>query len=453
MSVRHAFRATLLLSICSAPARAGLEEYVNRPEPAFAWTLQEKKATEQGTIYDFYLVSQVWQNIKWEHQLQVYQPKEAAPNATMLLWNTGGRANPSNIALGMELARKTKTPCAFLYGVPNQPLLGDKKEDGLIALTFVLYLHTKDENWPLLFPMVKSVVKAMDALQAFSKEEWKSPIERFIIAGGSKRGWTTWLTAAADDRVKAIAPCVIDTLNMPAQMPHQLKSFGRYSVMIHDYTSTGLVPMPTTSEAKRLWTMVDPYFYRDKLTMPKLIVNGNNDPYWSTDALNLYWDDLKGDKWVVYVPNAGHNLEQRLKGGAKDRSRAVNAIAAFVRHQVSDKPMPRMEWKHTTDGKQLRLAIETSSKPLSARLWAADADTYDFRTARWQEKPAAVVGETRTVTADGKPMLVKQNLVLGTAEAPTEGCMAFFGEVEFEIDGIRYFLSTQLRVCGKPKSE
>jgi len=253
---RYAFACMpLLLLAATAPSvRAGLEEYVGRPEPAFAWKLREKQESDQGTIYDLHLVSQTWQNIKWEHQLQVYQPKGVTPNSKMLLWNTGGRANPGNIALGMELARKAKAPCAFLYGVPNQPLLGDKKEDGLIALSFVLYLQTQDENWPLLFPMVKSVVKAMDALQAFTKEEWKHPVEKFIVAGGSKRGWTSWLSAAADERVAAICPCVIDTLNMPEQMPHQLKSFGKYSVMINDYTSTGLVPMPSSPGSRTATT-------------------------------------------------------------------------------------------------------------------------------------------------------------------------------------------------------
>ncbi|HEX5021540.1 MAG TPA: PhoPQ-activated protein PqaA family protein, partial [Candidatus Binatia bacterium] len=129
----------------------------------------------------------------------------------MLLWVTGGGAGPESISLGLELARKIKAPVAFLFHIPNQPLLeGRLREDDLIAETFVRYLKSGDESWPLLLPMVKSVVKAMDVLHAFGKKEWSAPIDKFIIAGASKRGWTTWLTAAVDKRVGAIAPVVID---------------------------------------------------------------------------------------------------------------------------------------------------------------------------------------------------------------------------------------------------
>src|SRR5262249_23490546 len=157
------------------------------------------------------------------------------PTETIFLWNQGGKASPLTILLGMEMASKMNAPVAFLYDIPNQPLLGDKKEDALIAETFVRYLESKDESWPLLFPMVNSLVKAMDALQAFAQREWNFIIRYFVVSGGSKRGWTTWPTGAVEPRVKAIAPLVIDTLNMKAQMPYQLKSYGKYSEMIGDY--------------------------------------------------------------------------------------------------------------------------------------------------------------------------------------------------------------------------
>jgi PhoPQ-activated pathogenicity-related protein len=418
--------------------RAGLKDYVERPEPAFTWQLKGKASRPGGTVYELHLVSQVWQDIRWEHPIQVFVPDGVAPGGTMILWNTGGKPNVGDAMLAMLLAQKARVPCAFLYGNPNQPLLGGLREDGLIAETFVRFLATRDDNWPLLLPMVKSVVKGMDALQAFTEQEFKTRTERFIVSGASKRGWTSWLTAAADPRVLAICPMVIDTLNMPKQFAHQMASYGRYSTKIDDYTQRGLVPMPDTPEARRLLKIVDPFAYRDRLTLPKLIINGANDPYWTVDSLNLYWNELKGDKWVIYVPNAGHELQQKARnGGEGGVSRALNGLAAFARHLVAGQPMPRLEWKHEGADGTLRLTAEASVAPKAARLWVAHAPTRDFRRADWVEQTAAVDG--------GK--------VSGTVEAPKEGFCAFFAELDYEIDGVPYHLSTQVRVAGKPAPE
>jgi PhoPQ-activated pathogenicity-related protein len=429
---RRVVLAAALLGLAVSPVQAGLLEYVKKPEPKFAWKLKEKTVSEGATVYDIELTSQEWQKIVWKHQLQVYQPKDVKPNATMLVYNTGGTAKVDTILFGMDLAKKVQAPVAILYGIPNQPIF-DKKEDALIAETFVRYLDTKDEDWPLLFPMVKSVVKAMDALQAFSKEEWKTEIKSFIISGASKRGWTAWLTGASDARVKAIAPLVIDTLSMLDQLKHQKESFGDYSEMIHDYVERGLAPIPKTAMGLKLWEMVDPYFYRDRLTMPKLLINGNNDPYWTVDALNLYWKGLKGDKYVTYVPNAGHDLRQGGKDG--DRTRAVNALAAFARCQIADKAMPKLLWKHDDDKKGLRLTITADVQPKAARFWVATAKTRDFRKSEWKEQQVEL----------GK------GSITGLVTPPEAGFLAFYGELDYEIDGIKYTLSTQIRVAGKEK--
>ena len=148
-------------TVWANPVWADLDDFIRKPEPNFAWKQTGKTHHESAgdQIYDLHFVSQTWQGKNWQHQLQIYRPQSVAPAAMMFLWVTGGSATPGQIAFGMELARKSKAPVAFLYQIPNQPLLEDQLvEDDLIAETFVRYLKTKDENWPLLFPMVKSVV-------------------------------------------------------------------------------------------------------------------------------------------------------------------------------------------------------------------------------------------------------------------------------------------------------
>jgi PhoPQ-activated pathogenicity-related protein len=429
LSSRSSLLVATVLTFVPA-ARADVVQYVQLPEPNYSWKLQSKKEIGGGTIYDIHLVSQVWHGITWTHQLQVYQPKGVKPRSTMLMYNTGGKADAGNIALGFELARKSRSPVAILYGIPNQPLFGGKTEDGLIAETFVRYMDTKDPSWPLLFPMVKSVVKAMDALQSFSKEEWKEPLDGFVISGASKRGWTTWLTGASDARVKAIVPLVIDTLNMTRQMEHQKRSFGTYSEQIADYTERGLVPIPDNDLARGLWKMVDPFFYRDRITQPKLMILGNNDPYWTVDALNLYWDGLKGDKYITYVPNAGHDLSQ---DGKKDNhGRALASLAAFAKLSIDDKPLPKVTWKNGEADGKFRITATSDPAPNAARVWYAAAPTRDFRNAKWLEMPAAINGRT----------------VEGAVGAKPGEYGAFYLDLDFDAGGLAYHLCTQIRVVS-----
>jgi PhoPQ-activated pathogenicity-related protein len=421
------------VGLTPTPSSADLVEYVSKPETAFEWQLKHKIESEQSgdRIYDLQFVSQVWQGKQWQHQLQIYRPANAAPTSTMFLWGTGGSASPEAVSLGLELARKMKAPVAFVYHIPNQPLLeGHLREDDLIAETFVRYLTSNDETWPLLLPMVKSVVKAMDVLQAFGKKEWNFSIDKFIVAGASKRGWTTWLTAAVDKRVGAIAPVVIDVLNMRAQMPRQLQAFGAYSSRLAAYSSRGLLPIPETPAGQRLLSMVDPWAYRDKLTMPKLIINGTNDFYWATDALNLYWDGIPHDKWVLYVPNAGHNLRRQDRPLREQLSDLVTSLAAFARHQMSGAAMPTLRWKHENSNDRLRLIIDATPAPLAARLWIAQSATTDFRTTQWREQEVNFF--------DGK--------IIGEVTPPEKGHLAFFGELDYDIGGLPYHLSTQLQV-------
>lgn len=432
--MKNTLVALILLSACST-TRAQLIDYVQKPDPTFKWSLVEKKVADSGTTYILSLTSQTWHGIEWTHDVLVYMPSSVKPGETIVLFNDGGKIDPIKSLLAFELSKRGKIPVAFLLGIPKQPLYDGKREDALIAETFVRYLDSGDGSWPLLFPMVKSVVKCMDALQAFSKQEWKTELKSFVVSGASKRGWTSWLTGAADSRVKAIAPMVIDTLNMKEQLALQITSFGKPSDMIRDYTQRGLIPIPKGERAELLWKMVDPYMYREKVVMPKLLINGTNDPYWPQDAMNLYWDQLQGEKWALYVPNAGHGLDQKFKDKPSSRDRAINTLAVFGRKQLKGESLPKLTWKHDDVDGKLQLKVTSNATPKAVRTWSADSTTRDFRKSIWSDAPAKFESGSATILVD----------------RPTAGWRTFFAELEFEEDGVPYYLSTQLRMTEAAK--
>jgi PhoPQ-activated pathogenicity-related protein len=396
-----------------------LSKYVGKPDSAAQWEWHDESRGEHGTLYDLGLVSQVWQGITWKHRLQICVPTTGAYPDTALLWissHVGDRADPELI---QTYAEETGTVCACLYDIPNQPLFNDLYEDAIIAYTFVQYLDTDDVEWPLLFPMVKSVVRAMDVIQEMLPQAGYSAPQRFVVGGASKRGWTTWLTAATDSRVAGIFPMVYDNLNLFAQMPHQVKSFGEYSEQIGDYTEYDLPAKINSERGYHLTLAIDPYTYRALLTMPKLIINGANDRYWPTDALNLYWPDLTPPKSVLYVPNSGHSLE--------DFQRVYNTSTAFIRAVAAGGHLPSVEGTFTPTEETIALSLASQLPARSGRLWIARSPTRDFRNAPWESVP----------------LRAEADHLIGEVETPSEGCMALFGEADFVQEDRPFTLSTQ----------
>lgn len=423
-----------LIIVCSMMMAAGLgrdaaadlKGYLAKAEPAYHWELKAEKTLPGGKAYDLRMVSQTWQGHNWEHRLQIFIPDAMDAPEMCTLLNTGGSGGAEEAVLGLMAARASGSPFAIVYNNPMQPLYGGQVEDELIVYTWLKFIETGDETWPLHFPMAKTVIKAMDTIQAFTKTHAKKPIREFIITGASKRGWTTWLVGASGDkRVKAIAPMVIDILNVKAQIAHMIKSYGEASEQIDDYTSAGLIPILNSNKADRLMELEDPYSYRKQITMPKLILLGTNDRYWTQDALNLYWDGLVGPKWVAYIPNSGHGLE--------DRGRLLNTLTAFTRTIASGRLFPKIQWNYTTTPKGVRLNVTTGQTLKGARLFHVTAPTLDFRDQKWTFTPIKLNGKSFTATYD----------------RPDSGYAAIYGELVFETNGKPYTLTTQIHILGK----
>jgi PhoPQ-activated pathogenicity-related protein len=427
-------------AVSPAPA---LSEYVAKPDASYKWTKRREGKLGAGAYVELTLTSQTWRDIAWKHQLFIYRPSNIGSNPQAMLLIAGGSWNdaleqppgpgndkmPGEATVVASLAEIMRAPVAVLMQVPEQPLFGGMKEDEIISYTFAEFVKSGDAEWPLLLPMVKSAVRAMDATQEFAKSEWQLDLQKFLVTGASKRGWTTWLTAAVDPRVNALAPMVIDMLNMRQHMDLQRKSFGGYSEQIADYTDKGLQNQQDSDRGGALRAIVDPYSYRRQLSQPKVVILGTNDRYWPVDALNLYWDGLEGEKYILYVPNNGH--------GIRDYPRVLGTVLALHEHVANEKPMPQMSWQFTDQGDTLQLEMSCDTKPTSVTAWMASAKTRDFRESQWSSRPVTTGAQNGSYVAE--------------LEKPAEGFAALFAEAQFNGRAMPFYLSTNLRVTSAPE--
>ncbi|MDR1980239.1 MAG: PhoPQ-activated pathogenicity-related family protein [Tannerellaceae bacterium] len=420
------------------PATA-LQHYIHNGDPAGGWEVRDSYTIEDVRIYSILLISQKWQGILWKHELVVCVPKEVDKDGA-LLFITGSSVNDGMPRIAKKddemstimaaIAAKNKAVIAILRQVPNQPLYNGLTEDALISYTLNEFKKGGDYSWPLLFPMVKSALKAMDAVQEFAPEYAGREIAGFVVSGASKRGWTTWLTGASKDpRVWAIAPMVIDMLNMPATLDYQKELYGEYSEEIQDYVKLE-IPQAVHSEfGNAIVSMIDPYSYRKDLAMPKLIFMGTNDPYWTVDAVKHYLDGIPGQNYLHYVPNAGHGLGDKIQ--------AMTALNSFLALTLAKAPYPTYSWELAEKGKKIRLTVHASPKELvKASLWTAQSDSRDFREAKWTA--------TDIPSSAGKPV------VEAALNYPAKGYQAFYVQLTYEdINGDEYALCTRVYVADK----
>jgi PhoPQ-activated pathogenicity-related protein len=423
--------ATNLRLLAAETARHGrnetaLDRYVAQPDPSYSWKKVAGTRVDRVTTYTLDLVSQNWlttaevNRTEWRHWLTIVKPDELTHSTALLL--IGGGSNPPGnpptpSRTAMEIAKATHSVVAELRMVPNQPLefRGDgvpRKEDSLIAYTWDQFLRTGDERWPARLPMTKAAVRAMDTVTAFlaSEDGGGAKVDTFVVAGESKRGWTTWTTAAVDQRVIAICPMVIDILNVEASMTHHFRAYGFFAPAVGDYTARHILDWSGTPESNALFAIEDPFSYRDRLTMPKLILNDTGDQFFLPDSSQFYFDQLPGVKYLRYVPNTDHSLRN---------SDAHQTVAVWHYAIINHTPLPQFTWQHSADG---TLTVTTKTKPTAVRLWqATNPAARDFRLEKigpvW--KSTALTGEAGVYSA--------------RVAKPEAGWSAYFVELEFDI--------------------
>jgi len=459
------------ITISLGPQYTELDEYIQDLQlQALEYTQADYVPMTSADVYVLNMKSQDWLTInevnrpEWRHWLSVVVPHEVK-STTALLMVAGGRylIEPPNPHSNMpnwwypddempylkNIATLTNSVVALLPQVPCEPLMfwdeqasGEpekwRTEDEIIAYSYDKYLTTSDPKWPALFPMVGSAVRAMDTIQDFYQTSY---VEDFVVTGASKRGWTTWLTGAVDQRVCGIVPMVIDVLNMDVQMDHHYKAYngmvpplylqGGYSDEVHDYVDMNIFERFSTPEGQALLRLVDPYEYRNRLYMPKLIMNATGDQFFLPDSSQFYINDMPGETALRYLPNADHGLEYDPQSTLD----AVSSIATFFQAQLMGGKLPRYPWEFVGDN---TISVTPLTTPQSAKVWfASNPFERDFRL-----KTLGPVWESQTLYRDNKGKYT------ATVPMPSAGWTGFFIELQYTspILGVPYVFTTPVRV-------
>jgi PhoPQ-activated pathogenicity-related protein len=419
---------TTLASLAWSSDYTALDRYVAAPDASYRYTLVRTVPMSGVTAYQIDMVSQTWLTAaevdrpEWHHWLTIFKPDQLT-TSTALLFIDGGstRSTPDDpnptLAIMAALAGAVMVD---LEQVPNEPLRFTdestaRTEDAIIAYTWDKFLRTGDERWPLRLPMTKAAVRAMDTVSSFLAGLPAGPVQvkNFAVAGGSKRGWTTWTVAAVDARVVAITPFVIDTLNVAANFTHHWQAYGFWAPAVQDYVDAGIMNWFGTPQMDALLEIEDPYRYRDRLTLPKYEVLSTGDQFFLPDSPRLYFADMPGEKYLRFEPNTDHSLAS---------SAAYANLLTWFRAVTQNTPRPRFYWK--VDRTEGTLIVRVLDTPTQVLLWqATNPAARDFRLQ--------TIGPTWT----SRPVSGENGIYRVSVTQPSQGWTAFFVQLSFPGQG------------------
>jgi PhoPQ-activated pathogenicity-related protein len=422
-----------VLSMAGSVAHAtALDDYVAAPDPAYGYTLLNTVPGAGFTDYILEMTSQTWRSAAeidvplWTHHLVITVPTAPSHNEAFLYIEGG--SSSSGVPTGndpewQQYATTTNSVCARLRQVPNQPLvflddpgLNPRTEDDQIAHAWEKFLFTGDAEWLSRFPMTKAAVSAMDTITAFLAlpAQGSLTVDQFVVAGASKRGWTTWTTAAVDSRVIAFVPLVIDLLNLDPSFRHHYAALGFWQPAIWDYENHDIMSWFGTRPMQDLYDLVDPYSYLARYaTKPKYVYNSAGDQFFLPDSSQFYFDDLPGVKHLRYLQNTGHGLD----------SSAYEDILPWYTAIINGTAIPTFTWAKQPDGSII--VDTTGTTPTQVLLWqATNPAARDFNID--------VIGAayTSSVLAPSGP-----DQYTASVPIPGSGWTAFFVEITYASGG------------------
>lgn len=383
------------------------------------YNLINKQKLPKVELRHYELISQNWPEKKsalsnWQHKVDIYIPENPLTQRAVVVINNGINRNIEGKPPGMpsdmgqqslaSIARMTRTIVVSVSNIPNQylSLAGDntlRKEDDAVAYSWSLFLQdpVKNAKVPLHIPMAAAVSQAM-SLAERELADWK--IDRFVVSGLSKRGWTSWLTLISDPRVDAIAPFVFDLPGIRPALTHMYRSYGNnWPAAFYPYYMQNIDTQIASSRFTQLLTIIDPLHYKNtiyqnRLTVPKYIINASGDDFYVPDNTRFYYEQLAGEKSLRVVANSSHY---------DIKNYTESSLIPFINRLQQGKHLPEINIvRH-----QQKLSLTFSEKPSKIQRWTAvNKQARDFRYACGIRYHAAAIPVSKqiAITLDTPPL-------------------------------------------------
>lgn len=393
------------------------------------YSLLERVPAQGYTFHRYRMISQFWapepvvEPQQWVHNVELYVPDNVLPEKALLAVNNGvlfgdeqQLPNYSTEALG-EIAVQARTAVVMISDVPNQYVTFsdvDKplREDDAVAHTWAHWLRSQAPVavLPLHVPMAAAASRAMDLA---ARELAELRISQFIITGASKRGWSSWLTALADERVIAIVPTVIDVADTSEMLVGLRRRYGgAWPLALWPYQAAGALQQVGSPAFDRLMTMMDPMYYAGeagaRLAIPKYLVSASGDDFFAPDQITDAQQRMPGQTSLRVLPNADH-------GGV--RAHVTSTMVPLVQRIQTGLPLPAVEVSADDDSGVVQVRL--SEKPLALKVWTAlNPEDRDFRHACGVRYTSQTLTPSQTFSLHWMP--------------PTSGWQARFIEARFD---------------------
>jgi PhoPQ-activated pathogenicity-related protein len=430
--------AAVTLAVAPAALARGpnaLDAYVAKREPDFGWKVVGPVSGPgyHGAVLE--MTSQRWTTETelpgrelWKHWVTVIVPDQVASDKAFLYITGGKNTDPAPtkaVDRFAKLAVETKSVVIELDDVPNQPIQfsdepKDHVEDEIIAYLQARFAKNRDPNQLLRLPMVKSGTQAMTAVQQYLASDGggKLKVNGFVVAGGSKRGWTTWLVGAVDKRVVGIVPIVINVLSVNDTAIHHWRAMGYFSPALEDYVHYRLIPDQIGKPGLAGVNLIeDPLNYQDRAQMriPKYVVNAVGDEYFPPDNTRYGYHKVVDPKRLRMIPNSKHST---------NGTDIMESITAFYDAVIHKRPIPDFAWGVRKDG---AIVVRSKQRPLEVNLWqGSNPKARDFRVDS--------IGKAFTAT---RLKAQKDGSYVGRVAKPKSGYTAYFLEVLYP-SGTKY---------------